>query len=346
MVDGARTAMTGASLNRVLEGIAHRYDEVSPDPAGTKALTVVALMKAAGLAIQAASAYLQLKFGITVGTDPAGSGSNSAPPAPNDHTADVNVLAAVMKAPRGALAGIGSLASAGASGAPSALPPAQLEEGNLAHELIGDTYCALNPPSVFDLSVADVLSFAKGRLPGLAEAIKAAQADLFTNLDMRPDIVDLGKMQIFEIKPAGSIPLAIAEAALYIQLFDGLGIPALSFTPGNPGNPGTRGMIPGPDSVLVWASPAPGAIGYAFVRRPDSPQRVQERIESGAYEPGLGLGPEAMIGLSAGLGAAAALGVAELSPLAVASYETLLPILVKAVQAAGQAIPALVQAAQ
>ena len=88
-----------------------------------------------------------------------------------------------------------------------------------------------------------------------------------------------------------------------------------------------------------------GAIIYKFVQRPDNPQRAQERIESGADEPGLGLGPEAVIGLGFGLAAAAALGVPQISAAAAASYETLIPTLIAAAQAANQAIPKLLAAA-
>ncbi len=59
MVHGAREAMEGISLERVLNGIARRYDEVSPDEPGTKVITVTSLMQAAGLPASAASAYVQ-----------------------------------------------------------------------------------------------------------------------------------------------------------------------------------------------------------------------------------------------------------------------------------------------
>jgi hypothetical protein len=240
--------------------------------------------------------------------------------------------------------GGGTLAMAGTLGAPKPLQPEQLERGNLAHQLIGDTYCEANPPSVFDLSVFDVLGFAKGKVSGLSKAIKGAQADLFTNLDMRPDIVDLGKLEIFEIKPAGSTELAVAEATEYVELFNGLDLEQLTFSLGNPGNPGTEGMIPGPDEIIVWASPLPGAIVYEYVRPPESPRRVQERIKSGAYEEGLGLGPESIIALGF---AAAGLVVAagEVSATVFAGYETLIPTLVRAVQLAGQVVPKLAPAA-
>lgn len=336
MVHGAREAMQGPSLNRLMQGIANRYDKVSPDPPGTKALTVVCLMQAAGTPVSVASAYLQLKLGVAVAAGPAGAGSGGGQRTAADHTADINVFSAAMTSG-------GALVAAGGAVKPKRLPPAQLERGNLAHELIGDTYCALNPPSVFDLSIVDILGFAKGRVSGLAKGIKAAQTNLFANFDMRPDIVDLDKLQIFEIKPVGSTALAVFEASLYIELFDSLGIPGLHFTPGHPGNRGTRGMIPGPEEVLVWASPLPGAIVYAFVRPPESPQRMQEKIESGATEPGLGLGPEAITGLAAAAVATAALGLPAVSAAAVATYESLIPILTAAAGAAGQIIPELIK---
>ncbi len=187
----------------------------------------------------------------------------------------------------------------------------------------------------------DILAFAKGKVPGLAKAVSAAKADLFTNLDMRPDITDLGKMQIFEIKPVGSAALAVAEAKLYVDLFNGLGLDEISFSLGNPGNRGTSGTIPGPDETLVWASPLPGAILYAFVRPPEYPAREQERIRTGAYEPGLQLGVETIVGV--GLGAVAGLAVlAEVSAATLASYGPMLERLIEAARAAGQPVPTLI----
>ncbi|MEI6067218.1 MAG: DUF4157 domain-containing protein [Methylococcaceae bacterium] len=339
MAQGARDAMTGVSLNRVLMGIAHRYDAVSAEPLGTKVVTVVGLMQAADLSMQLAKAYVQLKLGVGVAADPAGAASPGGQPKPGDFSADIQAFSAAMK-------GGGLAMAAGAATTPKGQMPEYVDKGTLAHMLIGDTYCTLNPPSVYDLSVFDILSFSKGRISGLAKAIKAATRDLFTNFDMRPDIVDLGKLQIFEIKPIRSTALAVAEAKLYVELFDSLGLKDISFSLGNSGNPGTFGMIPGPEEVLVWASPLPGAIVYAFVKPPENPRRVQERIQNGAYEPGLGLGPQAAIALSVGVAGAAALAVAggvEVSAAAMASYEVMLPILAVAAQTAGQAIPKLVE---
>ena len=152
----------------------------------------------------------------------------------------------------------------------------------------------------------------------------------------------MGRLQIFEIKKIGSTAQAVSEAKLYIELFDSLNIPGLQFTLGNPGNPGTQGTVPGPDEILVWGSPLPGAIVYTFVRPPENPRSVQDRITNGAYEPGLGLGPQAFIALGCA-GVALGTSIPEISAAAVASYETLLPILIPATRSAGQAIPKLLQ---
>ncbi len=278
--------MRQANLNRVLQGMLHRYDEVSADAPGTKVLTVVSVMKESGLAVQAASAYVQLKLGVQVTTGAGG----GAPTDENQSNNDIKVLAAAMSAPASAAAGpsVASPATSG-PGAPRPLQPPQIEEGNMAHELIGGVYCTANPFSAYDASIADILAMAKGQVPGLAKAIKDFKSDLFRNIDVRPDITDLRRMQIFEIKPAGFLSLALEEAAEYVALLDSLGLPQINFTLGNPGNPGTRGAIPGPDGVLVWASPAPGAIIYRIARPPEAPETVRERINNGAYEEGLGL---------------------------------------------------------
>jgi len=332
LMHGAIAAMTGVSLTRTLAGVRDRYSAVSTDPVGTKTLTVVAAMREAGLPFTAASAYTKLSLGVQARP-------GEAQPTSDD---DVRVFAAAMGGPQsaeGAILGGSQLAGVGGGigGAPGPVVPDQLEKGNLAHSLIGDLYATLNPPTLVDMSVADILTYAR-RVPGLAKAIRRTTSDLFQNFDMRPDITDLGRMEIFEIKPAGSMPLAVAEAKLYVELFDALGLSEISFKLGNPGNRGATGMIPGPDETLVWASPLPGAIGYAFVKPPDAPRQVQERIRNGVYEPGLDLGPESAIAF--GIAAAGALALLpEVSAATFAAYGPLIARLVAAATAAGQAVP-------
>lgn len=96
------------------------------------------------------------------------------------------------------------------------------------------------------------------------------------------------------------------------------------------------------------AGPVPRGTGgerviYRIARPPEYPERVRERIESGAYEKGLGLGPEAVLALGfAGVAALAALP--EISAAAVESYAALILRLTAAATAAGQAIPQFARA--
>jgi hypothetical protein len=313
--------MTGISSRRVLAGLRSRYEQSNTDPIGTRTLAGVKMMQDAGMPHSSALAFTRLQLGIRTSDEDLG---QSPDPGAVDRT-----LAAAM----GARVGSGR--------PPKGVQPPQLGAGSFAHQLIGGVYMVGNPLSFYDLPAAAYLARVASKYK-----LRGAGLDLFTNVDMRPDIVDLPRMEVFEIKPLGSQALAVGEMLDYVALLNGLLVDsAAGFKPGNPANPGTTGVLPytdqGQDGVLVWGCPVPGAILYTVVNPMiESPENARARINE---PPGLGLGVEGVVGLGlAGAGALAA--IPEVVPAAtVAAYEPLLATLSRAAQLAGQAIPKIVE---
>lgn len=81
--------------------------------------------------------------------------------------------------------------------------------------------------------------------------------------DMRPDIVNLTRLHLYEVKPATAQALGAATAALHVGVFGRAGI-AMQLGP--TGEPGTEGGIPAPGGVCMFWSPQPGVIVYQYRR--------------------------------------------------------------------------------
>lgn len=92
--------------------------------------------------------------------------------------------------------------------------------------------------------------------------------------DLKPDIANLTRTHLYEIKPAASAALAVAEAKLYQGILARAGVP---MTLGPTNEPGTAGVVPAPAGVYVFTSPLPGAITYQYRRAKVVPVPVPER---------------------------------------------------------------------
>ena len=308
--NGAAGAMSGVSLRRVLDRLRDRYQQVSHDPLGAKTLTVVAMMQAAGVDAAAALAYVRLQLGLV--PDAVGEKQTQTT---DDLAVDVGRM----------LAG-------------AAVQPPQLAAGNLAHSLIGGAYVSLNPMSFYDLPIAAYAA----RLANKFKA-RGTTKDLMTNLDMRPDIVDLARLQIYEIKPFTAQALAVAEMRDYVDLMDGI-LKQSVFAPGDPSNPGTTMALPftdqGKSGVLIWGCPAPGAILYRFLPKEEEPNAEREREK--LHEPGSQY--EASVVAAAAVAVPlVVVGVEAMAALG--AYEVLMGMLGAAVRFAGQALPRVAGAA-
>jgi hypothetical protein len=80
---------------------------------------------------------------------------------------------------------------------------------------------------------------------------------------LMPDIVNLTRLHLYEIKPLAAQALGAAEAAMYLGLFHQAGV---AMTLGSVGEPGTSGGIPAPGGVYMFWSPEPGVIVYQYRR--------------------------------------------------------------------------------
>ena len=82
-------------------------------------------------------------------------------------------------------------------------------------------------------------------------------------LGLRPDITNLTRRHLYEIKPVAAQTQATAEATMYLGLFTLAGVP---MTLGPTTEPGTSGAIPAPGSVYLFESAVPGTIVYQYRR--------------------------------------------------------------------------------
>jgi len=80
---------------------------------------------------------------------------------------------------------------------------------------------------------------------------------------MKPDIVNLTRLHLYEIKPATAQAEAAAKAKMYLAIFEKAG---LAMTLGSTVEPGTSGGLPAPAGVFLFQSPEPGVITYEYRR--------------------------------------------------------------------------------
>ncbi len=157
--------------------------------------------------------------------------------------------------------------------------------GNAAHVGIAAAYVAAHVgDAVFTnvISVATILAAARR----LGMTIGRNRASV-GQLAMQPDIANLTRTHLYEIKPATLQSLGRAEAALYVAAFARAGL-AVGLGPTT--EPGTSGVIPGPGGWYDFRSPEPGVITYNYrqpprvrVRRPSpvtSPARARSSSKS------------------------------------------------------------------
>lgn len=103
---------------------------------------------------------------------------------------------------------------------------------------------------------------------------------------LKPDIVNVNRTHLYEIKPFRQQALALTEALFYISLFNKAGV-NINLGPSN--EPGTFGAIAAPGGYYLFASPQPGVIVYRYRRgtyqvnqanapQPSSPQDFLDQM--------------------------------------------------------------------
>ncbi len=133
--------------------------------------------------------------------------------------------------------------------------------GNKAHEQIADEYRNANPGQEIFTNNSNIRTLVRqggGNLKGLSP----------TQLAFKPDITNLTKMHIYEIKPSTQLARGLSECVMYEATLNMAGVPVKA---GPTNAPGTQGTIPAPGGVYVYWAAVPGVIVYQYKRGPQSP---------------------------------------------------------------------------
>ena len=307
---GAMLGMQGISQQRIVDAAERlqRKLEAAGGALGTAVIGEVIRLQQQGANIATARAAAFQQFKLVVRSDPAG-----ASPTQEDRQSAVTKIAAAM-----------------AGGVVT--EPGMLLEGKVAHLEIGMYYASLNPPTLVDPSLIAVIRALKLTKAAYDQLYARLPEELLESLAVRPDILDLGKMQLYEIKSVDSGSRAAPEMRDYIELLESFripGLPASAFTfhPGSPGNSGTTGFLPSPKGWIIFCCPVPGVIIYRTVMIVENPRHALERLKTelqGSHSLMSGVGVESVTAISVAL---------------VMGFEEMIPLLISAARAAGQAIP-------
>jgi len=171
-------------------------------------------------------------------------------------------------APAGGNSGGAPMAAATTGAPPSVEPgpwappgeqPIPFYIGNEAHRGIARNYVAAHAGDrVASNTVSLATSFRIFRELGQTPNAGALNSD---ELGLMPDIANLSRLHLYEIKPLAAQGLGAAKATIYLGLFARAGV-AMTLGPTN--EPGTEGGIPAPGGVYVFWSPEPGVIVYQY----------------------------------------------------------------------------------
>ena len=168
--------------------------------------------------------------------------------------------------------------------------------GNSAHVAIAAGYAGLHSSDAafynFTPIAAILQAAAALGIPVSPIAITAAQ------LGLKPDIANISKLQLYEIKPVTLQRVGRAEAALYILALNSAGLPIL---PGPVDEPGTAGTIPAPGGWFIYSAPEPGVITYKYRQ----PKRRRAPATSPAAAPAVDRSLLTRISVATGLTGAA-----------------------------------------
>ncbi len=124
--------------------------------------------------------------------------------------------------------------------------------GTEVHKAIAEKYVLSNPgDKVFGnySSLSSILEF----FPGSNIAALAEKARL------KPDILNVTKRHLYEIKPETNATAAVLERDMYVELFKLAGV---DIERGPSGAPGTSGVVQAPGGFAIYYSPVPGVILY------------------------------------------------------------------------------------
>jgi hypothetical protein len=142
--------------------------------------------------------------------------------------------------------------------------------GNAAHVAIAAGYAALHSTDAAFYNFTPVASILQAAAalgltvnPALLGAVQ---------LGLKPDIANITKLQLYEIKPVALQPAGRIEALIYSAALTAAGLPVLL---GPLNEPGTAGAIPAPGGWFVYSAPEPGVITYRY-RQPSRRQPAND----------------------------------------------------------------------
>jgi hypothetical protein len=194
---------------------------------------------------------------------PAGAGRGAADPA-----------GAPAGDEQAAGAAIGASVAGGAAGpapinpdpwAPPGNQPGGWYVGNAAHIAIAGSYRSAHPGELIFTNNTPLLAILKSLSRIAIHKGSSVNASALTEDERlrRPDISNLDRRHLYEIKPATAQAEAAAQARRYLAIFQKAG---LKMTLGATGEPGTSGRLPAPAGVFMFQSPEPGVITYEYRR--------------------------------------------------------------------------------
>ena len=145
--------------------------------------------------------------------------------------------------------------------APPGDQPGGFYVGNAAHTAIAGVYQLAHSADQVFTNTTPIVSILR-LLSKMANGSKVDAAALAEDeLARRPDIANMSRRHLYEIKPATAQAAAVAQARMYLSIFAKAGIP---MTLGPMGEPGTSGGLPAPAGVFMFQSPEPGVITYEY----------------------------------------------------------------------------------
>jgi hypothetical protein len=159
----------------------------------------------------------------------------------------------------GAVAAAGGGAVMPGNFAPPGNQPIPFYIGQSAHDGIAASYVSKHLADKVEVNrtaVSTILGLLRSiGTPNNPSAVAAK------DLGLEPDITNLTKLHLYEIKPQASEGVAATEAKIYLGLFVAAGVP---MTLGPVTEPGTAGVIPAPGGYYAFEAPQPGVIVYQY----------------------------------------------------------------------------------
>lgn len=142
---------------------------------------------------------------------------------------------------------------------PPGKQPAPLYRGNAAHRAIAQHYADKHKGDIVISNFTPVASI----LDVLEQQGHAVDRSRLTEqeLNRRPDILNITRLCLYEIKPEGAAGAGQSQAALYTSILSKGGVAAAL---GPPNDPGTAGQLPAPGGVIIFRCVQPGVIEYQY----------------------------------------------------------------------------------